>query len=288
VRLCAEDEHFIPHAGRIRHFLPPPLGEGWGGGAPALRFDHAIEAGLEVPPYYDSMLGKLIAHAPTRAEAIGKLATALDRLQVLGLPTNRRLLASCLRHPEFAAGHARVPFLAEHGESIRRQLEQEEFGVTAEAAFSIVLPRGAAPNLPSPFTRPMRVAHRGAMFEVPVCEAEGVSAGQARVASLGGGHWHVQVGSVDLFLHDASFEPPAGSAGAAGDSELRVPFNGRVIAVHAQPGQTVKKGDTLVVVESMKLEHALAAARDGIVRSLHVEAGQQVGTAQVLVTLEAA
>jgi geranyl-CoA carboxylase alpha subunit len=67
-----------------------------------------------------------------------------------------------------------------------------------------------------------------------------------------------------------------------------VPFNGRVIAVHAQAGQAVKKGDTLVVVESMKLEHALAAARDGVVRSLHVEAGQQVGTAQVLVTLETA
>ncbi|RYF16218.1 MAG: biotin/lipoyl-binding protein [Comamonadaceae bacterium] len=234
------------------------------------------------------MLGKLVAHAPTRAEAIGKLAVALDRLQVLGLPTNRRFLASCLRHPEFAAGNARIPFLAEHGESIRRQLEQAEFGVTAEAAFSIILPKGAAAALPSPFTRPMRIAHRGAMFDVPVCEADGVAAGQAQVVPLGDGHWHVQVGSVDLFLHDASFDAPADEAGGPADSELRVPFNGRVIAVHAQPGQAVKKGDTLVVVESMKLEHALAAVRDGTVRSLHVEAGQQVATAQVLVTLEAA
>jgi 3-methylcrotonyl-CoA carboxylase alpha subunit/geranyl-CoA carboxylase alpha subunit len=67
-----------------------------------------------------------------------------------------------------------------------------------------------------------------------------------------------------------------------------VPFNGKVIAVHAQAGSGVKKGDTLVVVESMKLEHALAAPRDATVRSLHVEAGQQVATAQVLVTFEAA
>jgi geranyl-CoA carboxylase alpha subunit len=286
VRLCAEDEHFTPHAGTVLHFLPPSLGEGRGGGARHLRFDHALFTGLDVTPYYDSMLGKLVAHAPTRAEAIARLASALDSLQVLGLPTNRRFLASCLRHPEFVAGAARISFLADHGDSIRRQLEQEEFGVTAEAAYSIALPDGAAPALPSPFTRPLRIAHRGAMFDVPVCEAEGVAAGQAQVAALGGGRWHVQVGSVDLFLHDASFDPPesAGAGGAA--DEMRVPFNGRVVAVHAQPGQAVKKGDTLVVVESMKLEHALAAARDGTVRTLHVEAGQQVATAQVLVTLE--
>jgi 3-methylcrotonyl-CoA carboxylase alpha subunit/geranyl-CoA carboxylase alpha subunit len=285
VRLCAEDEHFTPHAGKVVHFLPPPLGEGRGGG---LRFDHALFEGLEVPPYYDSMLGKLVAHAPTRAQAIARLASALDRLQVLGLPTNRRLLAACLRHPVFAKGEARIPFLSEHGESLRHQLEQEEFGVAAEAAFSALLPQGAAPALASPFARPLRIVHRDAMFDVPVCEAEGIAAGQAQVAALGAGRWHVQVGAVDLFLRDASFDPPAGSAAAAGDYELRVPFNGKVIAVHAQPGAEVKKGETLVVVESMKLEHALAAERDGTVRSLHVAPGQQVATAQVLVTFEAA
>ena len=67
-----------------------------------------------------------------------------------------------------------------------------------------------------------------------------------------------------------------------------MPFNGKVIAVHALPGALVKKGETLVVVESMKLEHALAAPRDGTVRSLHVEAGQQVASLQLLVTFEAA
>ena len=64
VRLCAEDEHFTPHTGTVLHFLPPPLGEGRGGGS--IRFDHALFQGLEVPPFYDSMLGKLIVHAPTR------------------------------------------------------------------------------------------------------------------------------------------------------------------------------------------------------------------------------
>ena len=283
-RLCAEDEHFTPHAGRVRHFVPPALAARRHMG---LRFDHALQEGVEVTPWYDPMLGKLIAHAPTRAEAIAKLATALDQLQVLGLPTNRRFLASCLRHPVFAKGEARIPFLAEHGESLRRQLEQEEFGVTAEAAFSALLPRGAASALASPFDRPLRIAHRGALFDVPVCEADGIAGAQAQVVAIEGKGWHVQVGAVDLFLRDASFDPPVPEGDAAAAGELRVPFNGKVIAVHAQPGDAVRKGDTLVTVESMKLEHALAATRDGTVRSLHVEAGQQVAPLQLLVTLAA-
>ncbi|HSX94198.1 MAG TPA: biotin carboxylase N-terminal domain-containing protein, partial [Hydrogenophaga sp.] len=71
VRLCAEDERFTPHTGTVRAFVAPPLSEG-------LRFDHAIETGTEVTPHYDAMLGKLIAHAPTREQAIERLAHALD------------------------------------------------------------------------------------------------------------------------------------------------------------------------------------------------------------------
>jgi 3-methylcrotonyl-CoA carboxylase alpha subunit/geranyl-CoA carboxylase alpha subunit len=277
VRLCAEDEDFTPHAGTILHFLPPP--------SAALRFDHAIFPGLQVPPWYDSLLGKLVAHAPTRAEAISRLASALDRLQVLGVATNRRFLAACLRHPEFAHGEARVSFLAEHGDSIRHQLQQEEFGVAAEAAFSALLPAGAAPTLPSPFARPLRIEHRGTLFDVPVCEAEGVAAGQAQVVQTQRGHWHVQVGAVDLFLRDASFDPPAPGEDAATPDALRAPFNGKVIAVAAEPDASVRKGDPLVVIESMKLEHVLAAPRDATVASVHVQPGQQVATAQLLVQL---
>lgn len=234
------------------------------------------------------MLGKLIAHAPTRAEAVAKLASALDRLLILGIPTNRRLLSTCLRHPVFVRGEALIPFLEDHADSLRHQLVQEEFGAAAEAAFSTLLPQGAAPALASPFTRPLRIRHRGTTFDVPVCEAEGISAAQAQVATRAPGRWHVQVGAVDLFIEDASFDPPAGTAAASAANELRAPFNGKVMALHAQSGASVRKGDTLVVLESMKLEHALCAARDGTVRQLHVEAGQQVATSQVLVSLDPA
>ncbi|WP_374665018.1 biotin carboxylase N-terminal domain-containing protein [Ramlibacter sp.] len=277
VRLCAEDYHFIPSAGRVQRFDPP---EG-------VRFDHALAAGLEVPPYYDSMLGKLIAHAPTRTQAIEQLAGALDRLRVLGLPTNRRFLAACLRHPVFAAGDALILFLGAHGNTLRRELEAEEKRVLREAALSALLPQGSAPALASPFIRPLRLRHRKALIELPLDESQGPLRGHGQAVRLPDGRWHVQVGAIDLFLEDASFQPPAGAGGGAGSNELRAPFNGKVIAVHAREGQPVKQGDPLVVIESMKLEHAQTAPRDAVIAATTVEPGQQVATGQVLMRFEA-
>ncbi len=273
VRLCAEDYHFIPSAGRVLHFTPP---EG-------VRFDHALYTGMEVPPYYDSMLGKLIAHAPTRQQAIEQLAGALDRLQVLGLPANRRFLAACLRHPVFMQGDALILFLDAHGNTMRQELEAEEHLVAREAALSALLPQGPAPALASPFTRPVRVRHRKALIEMPLCEARDTVRAHGRAVRLTDGRWHVQVGAVDLFLEDASYQSAAAGAGGAGAHELRAPFNGKVIAVHVAEGQAVKQGDPLVILESMKLEHALSAPRDAVVQTVEVSAGQQVGTAHVLI-----
>ena len=269
VRLCAEDENFAPHAGAVRRFVPPV----------GVRFDHAIFEGLAVPPYYDSMLGKLVVHAPTRGEAIEQLASALDRTTILGLATNRRLLAACLRHSKFRAGDALIPFLAEYAGEIRAQLANEERSLAAPAAAAAFNPRSAA--LACRFTRPLRVRHRGEAIDVPPA-----SEAQMSKAHVAGTTWHIQIGAVDLFLDDASFEPATRASGASADSELRAPFNGKVIAVKAQAGAKVARGDTLLVIESMKLEHSLAAARDAIIKAIHVQPGQQAATSQVLVTFE--
>jgi 3-methylcrotonyl-CoA carboxylase alpha subunit/geranyl-CoA carboxylase alpha subunit len=311
VRLCAEDEHFTPHSGVVKLFLPPPPGEGagpprssalWGaggGGGNAMRFDHALFEGLEVPPYYDSMLGKLIAHAPTRAEAIAQLAGALDRLQILGLPTNRRFLAACLRHRVFQAGEALIPFLSEYGDALRAQIADDEKDVAVDCALAALFPCTDSAQLPCPFPRPVRLRHRSGLLELQVRHlGTALEVGQGggtrlisppRAASVRvpNGGWHVQCGAIDLIIEDASFEPPAGGRGAATANELRAPFNGKVIAIKAQPGATVVRGDTLLVLESMKLEHALGASRDGVIKAVHVEAGQQAATSQVLVTFEA-
>ncbi|AMO25467.1 acetyl/propionyl/methylcrotonyl-CoA carboxylase subunit alpha [Ramlibacter tataouinensis] len=284
VRLCAEDENFAPHTGTVQEFHPPPPGEGGGGGAARLRFDHALFKGVEVPPHYDSLLGKLIAHAPTREEAIARLAAALDRTQLLGVPTNRRLLAACLRHPEFRAGRALIPFLQQHGDELRRQLQDEEAALLQGACAAALAP--PAPALACPYARPLRMRHRGAIVDI----AAGQATHTARVlkAPLGPSRWHLQAGTVDLIVEDASFEPAARGGGHNPSDELRAPFNGKVIEVKARPGASVARGDTLLVIESMKLEHALAAARDAVVKSIHVAPGQQAATSQVLVTFEAA
>ena len=108
-RLCAEDaarEH-LPQSGWVRHWQPPRN----------VRCDHALASGCEVSPFYDSMLAKLIAHAPTRAEAIHQLVNALDRTVCLGVTTNRAFLARVLRHPAFegnAGAAVSTAFLGQH------------------------------------------------------------------------------------------------------------------------------------------------------------------------------
>jgi len=114
VRLCAEDPErdFLPQAGTLTHWQP----------SSAVRVDHALEPGIAIPPFYDSMIAKLIAHAPTRDEARATLAAALDETVALGVPTNKAFLASVLRNSRFANGEATTDFLS------RFSFAAEDFG----------------------------------------------------------------------------------------------------------------------------------------------------------------
>ena len=109
VRINAEDptRHFAPAPGRITRFRPP-LG-------PGVRLDTFIEDGIDVPPHYDSLLGKLIVWDETRSEAIARTLRALGELQLEGLPTTRELAIDILRSAEFASGRYSTEFLAEAG-----------------------------------------------------------------------------------------------------------------------------------------------------------------------------
>ncbi|MDO9250464.1 MAG: biotin carboxylase N-terminal domain-containing protein [Hydrogenophaga sp.] len=313
VRLCAEDEHHTPHTGRVRHFAEPPM-------APGLRFDHALATGAEVTPHYDALLGKLIVHAPTRAEAVHRLAHALGETQVLGLPTNRAFLAACLRHPVFAAGGAHIPFLAEHGDALRTRLQAT---TTAEGVAALALLYAGQPPaeaLASPHPRHLRLRLGSAVHEWLVQETgrgrvrvtqgdrvheaqvsgqrivlDGVGWSARAVAvdpSAGVPRWHVQLAGGDLpagtatelWLDDLGFAPREAEGGASAARELRAPFNGKLIALHVQTRQTVARGAPLLVIESMKLEHTLHAPRDTVIESLNVAPGQQVAPGQLLAT----
>ena len=202
----------------------------------------------------------------------------------------------------FDAGCALIPFLDHHADELREALvKEEQLALVPSALAALYAGSGErGTELPCPFPRPLRLLHRGHMLALQVRERAGGALeverdGEAQAIEPPTGAWvrtdsgalHVQAGPLDLVVEDVSFRPAANAGGAAGANELRAP-HGKVIAVKAQPGSTVVRGDTLLVLESMKLEHALAASRDGVVKAVHVEQGQQAATSQVLVTFEAA
>ncbi len=324
VRLCAEDAHFRPHTGRVLQFSAPPATAFERSAMGALRFDHALEEGAEVSPHYDAMLGKLIVHAPTRAEAVAALVRALQGTRVLGLPTNRAFLAACLQHPVFGAGHALVPFLAEHATQLQDLLSNEELKVLIQSAVTAIFASnssGAVPaQLPCALARPLRLRHQGQVVPLAVRElgagrllvehagdtthlqlapqaagmvcitttqtgAEGDvrhADHTVRAVPVGSLRWHWQTGGVDGWVEDASWEPAARAGVAGGATELRAPFNGKVVALPVAAGQALAAGDTVVVIESMKLEHSLASPAAATVAELLVAPGQQVSPGQVL------
>ena len=317
VRLCAEDEHFTPQTGTVLAFAEPT----------GLRIDHAIYAGAVVTPHYDSMLGKLIAHAPTRLEAIERLSAGLQRTTLLGLPTNRAFLAACLQHPVFCAGDALIPFLAEQAATVRERLQASADAHTVAALAVLYAQHPPAQHIASPFARPVRmgfagqaniwqaavhelgqgqvrvrqgdVTHTAQIQHAPSTDPSGAVPHTLRITLDGvhwqalavntGGmpeHWHLQVQGphhAELWLSDQSHSAPASGPNAQAATLLRAPFNGKLIALHVREGDSVKQGDALLVIESMKLEHTLTATRDAVVQSVPVSAGQQVGPGQVLV-----
>ena len=313
VRLCAEDENYVPHAGRIVHFSAPPASQFER--AP-VRFDHAIAAGGEVSPFYDAMLGKLIVHAPTRAEAIDALIGALARTEVLGLPTNRGFLMECLDDARFRRGEALISFLAENGDALRQLLLEKERTAHSHCALTAVYPRGTG-DLPCPFAVPRRLAHRGDVSALAVramaggvqvlgesprtivlqaladgavlCKEGGIT---RRVRAVQAStpeaprRWHAQAGGVDWWFDDESFDPVAGAGQAQAATELKAPFSGKVVRVASAAGQALKAGETAVVIESMKLEHSVSPRADVTVAEVLVADGQQVTPGQVLLRFE--
>ncbi|CAN7216997.1 carbamoyl-phosphate synthase large subunit [Acidovorax sp. LjRoot74] len=298
VRLCAEDAHFRPHTGRVLQFSAPPATAFERAAPGALRFDHALEEGAEVTPHYDAMLGKLIVHAPTRAEAIAALVRALHSTRVLGLPTNRAFLAACLQHPVFASGQALVPFLSEHAADLQDLLLKSELKALAHCAVEAIFSSKISSDLPCALARPMRLRHQGQVHPVAVRELGGgrlqvEQAGAEPVTlqlpqhgvyclAVGSRRWHWQSGGVDGWVEDASWEPAARADAAGGVTELRAPFNGKVVALPVAAGQALAAGDTVVVIESMKLEHSLSSPAAATVAELLVAPGQQVSPGQVL------
>ena len=310
MRLCAEDPaaQFMPQSGQLALWRP----------SAALRVEHGLKAQSAVPPFYDSMVAKLVAHGSDRDEARRRLLHGLADTVALGITTNQVFLSACLRHPVFAAGQATTAFIVQH---------QAELLAGDAAAADEALALGAAllyavgeQTLAHPFDVPLRLRlgeqglprtatlrHRAggctlrlgdAQFDMSLLSVDGqvlqiVCNGvrrpvvSARDAS-DGNTLHLHALGRPWRIDDLSHQAVLRHSHGASDGKLRSTMNGRVVAVQVAVGDTVTAGQPMVTLEAMKMEHVHAAPMAGTVSALHVSVGDQVGAHRVVAEVTAA
>jgi len=304
-RLCAEDpaQNFLPQAGRLALWRP----------AGGVRTDHALESGAEISPFYDSMIAKVIAHGATRDQARERLAAALDNTITLGLATNKAFLAAVLRNDEFAAHGATTDFLARQFANIEAAEPDATTLAVAAALLATEAGYGEWNSWSSNPERAMRVrfgengvalrrsddAYRAIIGKTETTlRILSVEPPHARVTVDGveetvtflidDGTVHLARAGQSHSLIDTTHAPPARRASAATDGRLIAPMNGRVVAVNAKAGDTAQAGHALIVLEAMKMEHALSVPWVACVKAVHVTPGAQVAPGHLLVELEPA
>ncbi|NWH07380.1 MAG: biotin/lipoyl-binding protein [Alphaproteobacteria bacterium] len=295
-RLCAEDplDGYRPQTGTIV----------WTRQTADVRFDEALAGHDVITPFYDSMLGKVIAHGATREEAQTRLIQALQQIQVLGVRTNRAHLIALLESEAFRAGTHDIAWLDARSEPHPDPLASPE-----AVAAALILAHGAGAGWSTSGHRvtPVWLQNRKVTrrFAVTNGVCEGLSLASchidaeyglvsARLArgdevfliegALVPGGLHLQGPSGDDLFEDVTYSP-AVPKGAGSDGRLRAPMDGRVVAVRAAAGDPVTKGQVLVILEAMKMEHEIAAPFDGRIESIAIAAGAQTAAKAVLVTL---
>ncbi|MFI4999621.1 MAG: acetyl-CoA carboxylase biotin carboxylase subunit [Reyranellales bacterium] len=280
VRLYAEDAYagFLPQTGRIDVWRPA-TGRG-------VRIDHGIKNGLAISPFYDPMIAKVIAHGATREEARTHLIQALRDTVVLGPVTNRHFLIRLLEHPEFAEGTATTAFIGKH--AFPAPVVSEHHWRLAAA----LLWRRSAERYPAA----LRGWRNSNPEPTPIKLAVGDTERTLQVAAesvvdtvpfhIDGDDIVVDLDTLTVRFTDRTYAPPA-SAAAGSDGKLRAPMDGRIVAINVAAGDKVARGQTLVVLEAMKIQHQLKAVLDAEIESVSVQEGQQVSNHTVLVTMAA-
>ncbi|WP_433188005.1 biotin carboxylase N-terminal domain-containing protein [Actinoallomurus sp. CA-150999] len=312
-RLYAEDpaEGYRPHSGPLHAFAIPGVDaefavpSGYG-----LRLDSGVVSGSVVSTHYDPMLAKVIAYAPTRAAAVRRLATALAGARVHGLVTNRDQLVTTLRHEAFLIGATDTGFLDRHPTTAPLAGEEAvRLSALAAALARAAANRRAAPvlrDLPGGWRNVPSQPQRAVFEEAEVAyrltrdglTAEGhpgvalVSAEPGEVVlDEDGVRLRFAVASYDRRVHVDSVLGPVtltaverlpDPAEQVAPGTLVAPMPGSVVRVAVREGETVERGQPVLWLEAMKMEHQILAPAAGIVTALHAEVGRQVETGAVL------
>jgi 3-methylcrotonyl-CoA carboxylase alpha subunit len=312
-RLYAEDpdQGYLPSVGRIVHLH-------WPDAAPGLRLDIGVDSGDEVSPFYDPMLGKVIAWGATRAEAVDRLRNALDDIEIIGVTTNRTLLTSVLADEEYRRGGVATNFLAARRAHLSFG-DAQAGDVDAALAAVWCATRETWPDALWSDSRGWRLAADpmstwkfadravAAEFRAPDTYVAHIAgreltlrkvAREANVlrAELAGQMQRIRVIEVERNLHlfragrhvvlrAARTEDALEVSAGAEQGSLLTPLPGTVVAVHVTPGQQVLRGAPLVTVEAMKMEHTLTAPYDGTVARVIFGPAERVAAGAILVEL---
>ena len=303
-RLYAEDpEHgFLPSTGKIVALEFPK----------DIRVDSGVEAGGKVTPFYDAMIAKLIAHAPTREAALDKLAAALDQTLIAGPRSNLAFLTKLCRANEFRQGKVDTGFIERNLAALGAAPQPFDQAAAALGAAHLLAEKDepsrtedAAPDFFSPWAARDGFQLGGRrIVTLPI-----VADGEGETATVTYGNWgtSVAVGGVPAATDAKVFEAAGDayvlrggrqtrvhvkdfSAGAAaesaGDGVIKAPMHGKVLEILARAGDRVTAGQRLAVIEAMKMEHTLRAPFDGQVSQVAVDAGAQVVEGAQIMVLE--
>ncbi|MFN3743177.1 MAG: acetyl-CoA carboxylase biotin carboxylase subunit [Hyphomicrobiaceae bacterium] len=304
VRLCAEDpaQGFLPSIGRVAAFALP--------GGIGVRLETAVRAGDVISPFYDSMIAKLITHGATRDAAANAMVAALKQLVVAGPRINAVFLRALLEHPDVRVGRMDTGLIGRDiAELTRSHIGPSEIfaSVARLLSSSRDVPDGGDPwsatdgfqlGASRALTVPLTVNGETTSFvatwprgeTVPHVAVAGVAppGTEPRLptacVAVPEGLYAVFEGE-QVEVRWPTYDADDIDDGHAGDV-VRAPINGKVARVFVKAGDVVAKGDRLAVVEAMKMEHVLTAARDGVVANIAVGEGQQVNQGALIVSLE--
>ena len=315
VRLYAEDptQTFLPQTGRIAAWEPASQG--------GVRIDHGLIEGQQVSPFYDPLLGKIIAHGATREEARRKLLRAVQDSVLLGLASNQRLLASLLEHSQFISGEFSTGFIptyfSDHPCLHPYVPGAEELAIAAALFYQAsaqthpAVLAGWRNNASVPLHyrigledqdwpvqlnavpgEPYRIQAAGQAFELSVIQCDGRWA-SLEIDGIRRRHaYRLDAGQLWLFTRPGSLrlmdctQALVSSEASASSGTLKAPMDGAIVDVLVTEGSMVSKGQLLVVLEAMKMEHPLKSGIDGVLKRLQVRVGDQVKNRQILLEVE--
>lgn len=269
-RLYAEDpaKGFLPSIGTLELFqLPEHMG----------RVDTGVYESAEVSPFYDPMIAKVIAWGEDREEARELLSEMLEDSAIWPVKTNSAFLINALDHPDFVAGTVDTGLIGRDGEAMTEEPVPTAQALTNAAMAMVPRALQAGFRLNAPDVRSAPFLLDGKRIDVTLHGPGAEEPAPAMLVAESGAVWQL-----------TPWRAAGGAGGGASDGAILSPMPGKVIAVDVAAGDKVAKGQKLLTLEAMKMEHSLTAPFDGVVAELNATPGAQVQVEALLAKIEAA